>query len=71
MPPRPSAHAGRGDGRGGLLLGLSVKGAVTKDMVKSMAADPIIFAMANPDPEITPEEVREAAFRRNHGDGPV
>lgn len=41
-------------------IGLSVKGAVTKDMVKSMAADPIIFAMANPDPEITPEEVREA-----------
>jgi malate dehydrogenase (oxaloacetate-decarboxylating)(NADP+) len=41
-------------------IGLSVKGAVTKSMVKSMAADPIIFAMANPDPEITPEEVREA-----------
>ena len=40
-------------------LGLSVKGAVTKDMVKSMAANPIIFAMANPDPEILPEEVRE------------
>ncbi len=39
-------------------LGLSVKGAVTQDMVKSMAANPIIFAMANPDPEITPEEVR-------------
>jgi len=41
-------------------IGLSVKGAVDKSMVKSMAADPIIFAMANPDPEITPEEVREA-----------
>jgi len=41
-------------------IGLSVKGAVSKAMVKSMAADPIIFAMANPDPEITPEEVREA-----------
>jgi malate dehydrogenase (oxaloacetate-decarboxylating)(NADP+) len=40
------------------LLGLSVKGAVTKDMVKSMAANPIIFAMANPDPEITPEEIK-------------
>jgi malate dehydrogenase (oxaloacetate-decarboxylating)(NADP+) len=39
------------------LFGLSVKGAVTPDMVKSMAARPIIFAMANPDPEITPEEV--------------
>ncbi len=40
-------------------FGLSVKGAVTPDMVKSMAADPIIFAMANPDPEITPEDVAE------------
>jgi malate dehydrogenase (oxaloacetate-decarboxylating)(NADP+) len=38
-------------------FGLSVKGAVTPDMVKSMADKPIIFAMANPDPEITPEEV--------------
>ena len=40
-------------------LGLSVKGAVNKDMIKSMAANPIIFAMANPDPEIRPEEIRE------------
>jgi malate dehydrogenase (oxaloacetate-decarboxylating)(NADP+) len=40
-------------------FGLSVKGAVTRDMVKFMAAKPIIFAMANPDPEITPEEVAE------------
>src|SRR5581483_10804032 len=40
-----------------VFLGLSVKGAVTQDMVKSMAARPIIFAMANPDPEITAEEV--------------
>ncbi len=40
-----------------VFLGLSVKGAVTKAMVKSMAKDPVIFAMANPDPEITPEEV--------------
>ena len=38
-------------------VGLSVAGAVTADMVKSMADNPIIFAMANPDPEITPEEV--------------
>ena len=38
-------------------FGLSVKGAVTQQMVKSMAKQPIIFAMANPDPEITPEEV--------------
>ena len=42
-----------------VLFGLSVKGAVTKDMVKSMADKPIIFAMANPDPEITVEEVAE------------
>src|SRR5215467_805377 len=42
-----------------VFYGLSAKGAVTKDMVKSMAAKPIIFAMANPDPEITAEEVEE------------
>ena len=40
-----------------VFLGLSAKGAVTPEMVKVMAAKPIIFAMANPDPEITPEEV--------------
>ena len=40
-----------------VFLGLSAKGAVTKDMIKVMAKTPIIFAMANPDPEITPEEV--------------
>ncbi len=39
-------------------MGLSVKGAVTPAMVRSMAAHPIIFAMANPDPEITPDEAR-------------
>src|SRR5919198_187349 len=44
-------------------FGLSVKGAVTGEMVKSMAAKPIIFAMANPDPEITVEEV--AAVRQD------
>jgi len=41
-----------------VFVGLSVKGAVTPENVKSMAKNPIIFAMANPDPEITPEEVR-------------
>jgi len=41
-----------------VFFGLSAKGAVTAEMVKSMADKPIIFAMANPDPEITPEEVR-------------
>jgi malate dehydrogenase (oxaloacetate-decarboxylating)(NADP+) len=40
-----------------VFFGLSVKGAVTQDMVKAMADRPIIFAMANPDPEITVEEV--------------
>lgn len=40
-------------------LGLSAKGAVTKEMVASMAKNPIIFAMANPDPEIRPEEIYE------------
>src|SRR5438270_591913 len=41
-----------------VFLGLSVKGAVDQTMVRAMADKPIIFAMANPDPEITPEEVR-------------
>ena len=40
-----------------VVLGLSAKGALTKEMVASMAPRPIIFAMANPDPEITPEDV--------------
>ncbi|MBU5636775.1 NADP-dependent malic enzyme [Geomonas sp. Red69] len=39
-----------------VLFGLSVKGAFTTEMIRSMAPNPIIFAMANPDPEITPEE---------------
>ena len=39
-------------------IGVSVKGAMTADMVRSMADNPIIFAMANPDPEISPEEIR-------------
>ncbi len=42
-----------------VFLGLSAKGALTKDMVKKMAKNPIIFACANPDPEITPEEIEE------------
>jgi malate dehydrogenase (oxaloacetate-decarboxylating)(NADP+) len=41
-----------------VFYGLSVKGAVSQAMVKSMAKKPIIFAMANPDPEITPEDVK-------------
>ena len=42
-----------------VFLGVSVRGAVTSEMVVSMAANPVIFAMANPDPEITPEEAHE------------
>jgi malate dehydrogenase (oxaloacetate-decarboxylating)(NADP+) len=42
-----------------VFLGLSAKGVLTKKMVKNMAKNPIIFACANPDPEITPEEVNE------------
>ena len=61
-----SAHAAKTDARmleeamegADSFFGLSVAGALNKDMVKSMAKDPIIFAMANPDPEITPEEAR-------------
>jgi malate dehydrogenase (oxaloacetate-decarboxylating)(NADP+) len=61
-----SAHAVETDARSledavkgsDVFFGLSVKGALTPDMVKTMADQPIIFAMANPDPEITPEEVR-------------
>ncbi|MBR9862444.1 MAG: NADP-dependent malic enzyme [Rhodobacteraceae bacterium] len=41
-----------------VFLGVSAKGAVTEKMVASMAPNPVIFAMANPDPEITPEEAR-------------
>ncbi len=39
-----------------VLFGLSAKGAFTPEMVASMAPNPVIFAMANPDPEITPED---------------
>ncbi|MEC8530670.1 MAG: NADP-dependent malic enzyme [Pseudomonadota bacterium] len=55
-------------------FGLSVAGAVTQKMVRSMADHPIIFAMANPDPEITPEEAREvrkdAIFATGRSDYP-
>jgi len=59
-----SAHAARTDARtleeammgADVFLGVSAKGAVTPEMVASMADNPVIFAMANPDPEITPEE---------------
>jgi malate dehydrogenase (oxaloacetate-decarboxylating)(NADP+) len=43
-----------------VLVGLSVKGAFTQDMIRSMADKPIVFAMANPDPEITYEDAKAA-----------
>ncbi len=55
-PCRTLADAVKGSD---VFIGLSVKGAMTPEMVMSMADKPIIFAMANPDPEITPEEVAE------------
>jgi malate dehydrogenase (oxaloacetate-decarboxylating)(NADP+) len=56
-PLRTLAEAMRG---ADVFLGLSARGALTQDMVRSMAPKPIIFALANPDPEITPEEARAA-----------
>ncbi|HUC17690.1 MAG TPA: NADP-dependent malic enzyme [Acetobacteraceae bacterium] len=61
-----SAHAARTEARtlaqalegADVFFGLSVKGALTEEMLRRMAGKPIIFAMANPDPEITPEEAR-------------
>lgn len=46
-----------------VFIGVSVAGSLTKEMVESMNDDSIIFAMANPDPEIMPEEAREAGAR--------
>ena len=43
-----------------VFLGISAAGCVTQDMVKTMAKDPIIFAMANPTPEIMPDLAKEA-----------
>src|SRR5580765_6665899 len=43
-----------------VFVGLSTKGIVTGEMLKKMARDPIVFALANPEPEITPEEARAA-----------
>ncbi|CAM5439237.1 NADP-dependent malic enzyme [Mycolicibacterium aubagnense] len=62
-----SAHAVKTDARSladaldgaDVVFGLSARGAFTNAMIQSMAKNPIIFAMANPDPEITPEEVAE------------
>ncbi|PWK13870.1 NAD(P)-dependent malic enzyme [Tumebacillus permanentifrigoris] len=46
-----------------VFIGVSVANAVTQDMVRSMAPDPIIFAMANPDPEITPAQAHAAGAK--------
>lgn len=46
-----------------IFLGVSVGGVLTKDMVRTMAKDPIIFAMANPDPEILPGEAKAAGAK--------
>lgn len=46
-----------------VFIGVSVEGALTKEMVQSMKADPIIFAMANPTPEIMPEDAKEAGAK--------
>jgi malate dehydrogenase (oxaloacetate-decarboxylating)(NADP+) len=62
-----SAHAVETDARSladamrgaDVVFGLSAKGAFTEAMIRSLAPKPIIFAMANPDPEITPEEVAQ------------
>ena len=62
-----SAHAAKTDLRtlddamrgADMFFGVSAKGAVSAEMVASMASQPIIFAMANPDPEVTPEDVAE------------
>ncbi|MFT4130126.1 NADP-dependent malic enzyme [Labrys sp. (in: a-proteobacteria)] len=59
-----SAHAAETDRRtlaealdgADVFFGLSVKGALTTEMLRSMAPNPVVFAMANPDPEITPDE---------------
>ncbi len=56
----PLAAAMRG---ADVFIGLSVAKQVSQEMVKSMAKDPIVMAMANPDPEITPEEAIEAGAR--------
>ena len=46
-----------------VFIGVSVADLLTKDMVKSMAEDPVIFAMANPNPEIKPDDAKEAGAK--------
>ena len=53
-----------------VFLGLSAGGVLKPDMVKTMGPRPLILALANPTPEILPEEVARRARRRHHGHGP-
>ncbi|AUG58831.1 MAG TPA: NAD-dependent malic enzyme [Ruminiclostridium sp.] len=46
-----------------VFIGVSAPGVLTKEMIKTMAEDPVIFAMANPVPEITPKEAKEAGAK--------
>ena len=46
-----------------VFIGVSVADILTQDMVKTMADDPIIFAMANPNPEINPNEAKQAGAK--------
>lgn len=46
-----------------LFVGVSAAGALTQDMIKSMAKDPLVFAMANPEPEILPDAAKEAGVK--------
>lgn len=46
-----------------VFIGVSVGGALTKDMIKHMSPDPILFAMANPEPEIMPEDAKQSGVR--------
>ena len=70
-----SAHAINTDARSladavkgaDVFFGLSVADSMTPKMVADMADNPIIFAMANPDPEITPEQVKAVRGRCDHG----
>ncbi len=57
----PTVHRTLADAMKGadVFIGLSAKGVVSREMVASMARNPIIFALANPDPEVTPEEVHK------------
>ena len=63
-PLRTLAEAVKG---ADVLLGLSKKGAFTPEMIASLAPRPVVFAMANPDPEITYEEAQSGPRRHHHG----